>query len=79
MAVRGEPMSMKLMKQNKGWRPRSPVYFMNFWADSLPTSLLYISILLRRVARKRGARQGACTGEATTPNLYANEEYLPGI
>ena len=25
---------------------RSPVCFMNFWADSLPTSLLYISILL---------------------------------
>jgi len=25
---------------------RTPVCFMNFWADSLPTSLLYISILL---------------------------------
>ena len=25
---------------------RSPVCFMNFWADSLPTSLLYISLLL---------------------------------
>ena len=25
---------------------RSPVCFMNFWVDFLPTSLLYISILL---------------------------------
>ena len=25
---------------------RAPVCFMNFWADSLPTSLLYISILI---------------------------------
>ena len=28
---------------------RSPVCFKNFWADSLPTSLLYISILRARL------------------------------
>jgi hypothetical protein len=26
MAVRGEPMPMKLMKQNKGWRPSGRLF-----------------------------------------------------
>ena len=36
---------------------RSPVCFMNFWADSLPTSLLYISILLSPALGGRPCRR----------------------
>ena len=41
---------------------RSPVCFMNFWADSLPTSLLYISILLGELSRLQQDREES-TGE----------------
>jgi hypothetical protein len=72
-------MSMKLMKQNKGWRPRSPVYFMNFWADSLPTSLLYISILLFRPwdQRRRISKGSNSHARKQVNRLLRGERVVP--